>query len=161
MLSLFTDSDTEMDKVRHLEESMPAELRLEITGLLKTKHQQKAVNRLREIEGYSEELKIHRGDIASTHTFIHQTPGDTRQLRPAARQPADVIRLIDFVAELDRLLGAQPQQIAGRQRAAQTAQLIRHAEIAHHEQRQGAIYIEPMAPVGRVQGGKIARRRSR
>ena len=44
---------------------MLPELRLEITGLLKNKHQQKAVNRLREIEGYSEELKIHRGDIAS------------------------------------------------------------------------------------------------
>ena len=65
VLSLFTDADTEMDKIRYLAESMPPELRAEIIDMLKNKHQQKAVNRLREIDGYSEELKIHRGDIAA------------------------------------------------------------------------------------------------
>ncbi|UCC16384.1 MAG: hypothetical protein JSU58_08440 [Dehalococcoidales bacterium] len=65
VLSLFTDSDAEMDKVRYLVESMPPELRAEITSFLKNNHQQKAVNRLREVEGYSEELNIHRGNIAS------------------------------------------------------------------------------------------------
>lgn len=65
VLSLFTENDAEMDKVRYMVESMDPGLRAEITDLLKNRHQQKAVNRLREIEGYSEELKIHRGDIAS------------------------------------------------------------------------------------------------
>jgi len=65
VLSLFTDADTEMDKVRYLAESMPEELRAEISGLLKKKHLQKAADRLRESEKYSETLKIHRGDIAS------------------------------------------------------------------------------------------------
>jgi hypothetical protein len=65
VLSLFTENDAEMDKVRYMVESMPPELRAEITGMLKNKHQQKAVNRLREIDEYTELLKIHRGDIAS------------------------------------------------------------------------------------------------
>ena len=65
VLSLFTENDAEMDKVRYMVESMPAELRAEITVFLKNRHQQKAVARLREIEEYAEELKIHRGDIAS------------------------------------------------------------------------------------------------
>ncbi|HEY94232.1 MAG TPA: hypothetical protein G4O15_04790 [Dehalococcoidia bacterium] len=65
VLSLFTDSDVEMDKVRFMTESMSPELRAEITDLLKDKFHQKAVNRLREIDAYSEELKIHRGDIAA------------------------------------------------------------------------------------------------
>ncbi len=65
VLSLFADSDAEMDKVRYMAESMPPELRIEITGLLKNKHHQKAVNRLRENENYAEELKIHHRDIAS------------------------------------------------------------------------------------------------
>ena len=65
VLSLFTENDAEMDKVRYMVESMPSELRAEITDLLKNKFQQKAVNRLREIEGYSEELTFHKGDIAS------------------------------------------------------------------------------------------------
>ena len=65
VLSLFTDSDAEMDKVRYMVESIPQDLRAEITGLLKHKHQQKAADRLREIDEYSETLKIHRGDIAA------------------------------------------------------------------------------------------------
>jgi ribosomal protein L37AE/L43A len=65
VLSLFTDSDAEMDKVRYMVESMPSELQAEITSLLKNKHPQKAVDRLREIDDYTEQLKIHRGDIAS------------------------------------------------------------------------------------------------
>ncbi|MBN2074744.1 MAG: hypothetical protein JW762_04255 [Dehalococcoidales bacterium] len=65
VLSLFTESDAEMDKVRYLVESMPQGLRAEISGLLKNRHQQKAAKRLREFEEYTEKLKIHRGDIAS------------------------------------------------------------------------------------------------
>ena len=65
VLSLFTDSDAEMDKVRYMVESMPQDLRAEITGLLKNKQQQKAADWLREIDEYSEKLKIHRSDIAA------------------------------------------------------------------------------------------------
>ena len=65
VLSLFTENDAEIDKVRYMVESMPPELRTEIIELLKNKYQQKAVDRLREIDLYSKELHIHRGDIAS------------------------------------------------------------------------------------------------
>ena len=64
VLSLFTDSDAEMDKVRYMMESMPRELQQEIIYLLNKKQQQNAVNRLREIDAYYEELKIHKGDLA-------------------------------------------------------------------------------------------------
>ncbi len=65
VLSLFSDADIEMDKVRYRVESMPPELRAEIIELLEKKHQQKAVERLKRLDQYSEILKIHRGDIAS------------------------------------------------------------------------------------------------
>jgi len=65
VLSLFTKNDAEMDKVRYMVESMPVDLRTEIIDLLKNNNRQKAVNRLREIEEYAEDLTIHRGDIAS------------------------------------------------------------------------------------------------
>lgn len=65
VLSLFTDFEIETDKIKYMLESMPTELQNEISDFLKNKHQQKAVNRLREIEEYAEELTIHKGDIAS------------------------------------------------------------------------------------------------
>jgi hypothetical protein len=65
VLSLFTENDAEMDKIKYMVESMPPELQVEIINLLKNKYQQKAINRLREIKEYSEELIIHKGDIAS------------------------------------------------------------------------------------------------
>jgi DNA-directed RNA polymerase subunit RPC12/RpoP len=65
VLSLFTDSEAEMDKVRYMVESMSPELRAEIIVFLKNRHQQKAANRLREIKEYAEELTIHKGDIAA------------------------------------------------------------------------------------------------
>jgi hypothetical protein len=65
VLSLFTDSDIEMDKIRYLVESMPQELRSEINAFINQNQRQKAAERLRELAEYAVELKLHRGDIAS------------------------------------------------------------------------------------------------
>lgn len=63
-LSLFSDLEVEMDRVTHLVDSMPLELKMEIEEMLMRKHRQKAITRLTQIDIYAEELTILRGNIA-------------------------------------------------------------------------------------------------
>ena len=62
--------------------------------------------------------------------FGEQRRGDLRQLGPGARRARHVLGLVDLVAERDRLLGAQPQEIARRQRADDRPSVIGDAEMA-------------------------------
>jgi hypothetical protein len=63
-LSIFSDIEGERDKVTHLVDSMPRELRAEIEDMLIRGYRQKAAARLKQTEKYTGELKILRGDIA-------------------------------------------------------------------------------------------------
>ena len=63
-LSLFSDLEVEMDRITHLVDSMPRELKTEIEGMLTQKHRQKAVARLTQIDDYAEELTILRRNLA-------------------------------------------------------------------------------------------------
>ncbi len=63
-LSLFSDVQIERDKVRHIVDSMPRELRTEIEIMLTQDRRQKAAAQLKQIEEYSGEVQFMRGDIA-------------------------------------------------------------------------------------------------
>jgi hypothetical protein len=63
-LSLFSDLDVEMGRITHLVDSMPNDLKTEIEEMIRRKHRQKAVTRLKQIEEYTGELIILRGNIA-------------------------------------------------------------------------------------------------
>ena len=63
-LSLMSDLEVETDKVTHLVDSMPRDLKTEIEEMITRNHRQKAVTRLLQIEEYSGELIFLRGNIA-------------------------------------------------------------------------------------------------
>ena len=63
-LSLFSDLDVERDRITHLVDTMPDDLKTEIEEMLTQKHRQKAAKRLAQIDTYAEELTILRGNLA-------------------------------------------------------------------------------------------------
>ena len=63
-LSLFSDLEVEMDRITHLVDSMPLELKTEIEEMLTRSQRQKAVTRLTQIDTYAEELTILSGNLA-------------------------------------------------------------------------------------------------
>lgn len=63
-LSLFSDLDVEMDRITHLVDSMPLDLKAEIEEMLTRNHRQEAVTRLTQIDEYAEELTILSGNLA-------------------------------------------------------------------------------------------------
>ena len=63
-LSLFSDLEVEMDRITHIVDSMPLDLRAEIEEMLTRSQRQKAVTRLAQIDSYAEELTILSGNLA-------------------------------------------------------------------------------------------------
>ena len=80
----------------------------------------------------AELARDHRRDVA------RRTPSATSERRHAAASPrrgeaVHIVRLVDLVAERDRLAGAQAQQVARGQRADDVAGLVGDAEMADLE----------------------------
>jgi hypothetical protein len=57
--------EIERDRISHLVDTIPLDLKAEIEALLSKNQRQKAAARLRQITDYSGEVKFHRGDMAA------------------------------------------------------------------------------------------------
>ena len=77
----------------------------------------------------AELARNHRGDVAHRNAFRQKRGHDLRQLGPGGAEVVRIVRLIDLVAERNRLADPQPQQVARRQRADDVAGLVNHAEV--------------------------------
>ena len=69
------------------------------------------------------------GDLDARQSLGEEARCDLGQLGPRPGEPVHIARLLDLVAELDRGLGTQPQQVAGRQGADHAAPVVRDAQM--------------------------------
>ena len=72
-------------------------------------------------------------DVTAPNALGDETCRHLRELCPATRNAGHVRGLVDLIPEQDDTLGAQAQQIAGRQRAGNAASLVGDAEMANLE----------------------------
>ena len=75
----------------------------------------------------------HRRHVASRNSFRHQRGGSARELGPGAGEIRRLAGRIDLVAKQNGFFGAQTQEVACRERAAEATVFVFHAEMPHLE----------------------------
>ena len=96
----------------------------------------------------TELTRDHRCDLATRQPLAPEFRGDARRMAPGKGELVHILGLINRIAELDAAFGAQPQQIARRERANDLAGLVGDAEMAH---------LEPVHAADRQIGERIGR----